>query len=104
MKKKIRSYWFKFLNLIDPAPVKSKNESRQEWLARVPLKYAVRYVNQHYYGKLMIDEEDIRETVAKFEVAKERELMKRVLTTYIKYNKKVIENYKLVMARKSLEG
>ena len=88
---------------IDPIPEKKRNETEFEWLKRIQLKHAVRYVNMMQLYSFRISQEDIENTLGMYKRKKDKKLLKDFFSVITQSDLKNQELYRFVMARKEAE-
>ena len=88
---------------INPIPEKKRNETEFEWLKRIQLKHAVRYVNMMQLYSFGISQKDIEDTLGIYKRKKDKKLLKDFFSVINRADLKNQELYRFVMTRKEAE-
>ena len=69
---------YKILNFFDPMPKNKKNEGFQEYLRRIPRKYAIRHLNYQLPIYRIYDQVDCTDHINKYKRKKDQKTLKKL--------------------------
>jgi hypothetical protein len=101
--KTLKKLYYKVQFKLDPLPKNKKGETTEDWLKRIPLRDAIRYVNCMRLYTFSVDQADADRNIGRFKRKKDKEILKELTRMVNILDFKNKNNYELVMERKRKE-